>query len=124
MVDGKAFIDREKCNNCGLCIGKCHFDAIDEGKKGLKIYLGGKWGKASRPGTPISGIHSEEEMMNILEKTLLIYREQGKTGERFGDMIDRIGVENIEVQVLGNEVLERKEEILEAQLHTVGGATC
>ena len=37
MVDGKAFIDREKCNNCGLCIGKCHFDAIDEGKKGLKI---------------------------------------------------------------------------------------
>lgn len=124
MVDGKALIDREKCNNCGLCIGKCHFDAIDEGKKGLKIYLGGKWGKASRPGTPISGIHSEEEMMNILEKTLLIYREQGKTGERFGDMIDRIGVENIEVQVLGNEVLERKEEILEAQLHTVGGATC
>lgn len=124
MVDGKALIDREKCNNCGLCIGKCHFDAIDEGEKGLKIYLGGKWGKASRPGTPISGIHSEEEMMNILEKTLLIYREQGKTGERFGDMIDRIGVENIEVQVLGDEVLERKEEILEAQLHTVGGATC
>ncbi|CEO14764.1 nitrite and sulfite reductase subunit [[Clostridium] sordellii] len=124
MVDGKAFIDREKCNNCGLCIGKCHFDAIDEGKKGLKIYLGGKWGKASRPGTPISGIHSEEEMMNILEKTLLIYREQGKTGERFGDMIDRIGAEDIEVQVLGNEILERKEEILEAQLHTVGGATC
>ncbi|WP_270647672.1 (4Fe-4S)-binding protein [Paeniclostridium hominis] len=124
MVDGKALIDREKCNNCGLCIGKCHFDAIDEGKKGLKIYLGGKWGKASRPGTPISGIYSEEEMMNILEKTLLIYREQGKTGERFGDMIDRIGVENIEVQVLGDEVLERKEEILEAQLHTVGGATC
>lgn len=124
MVDGKALIDREKCNNCGLCIGKCHFDAIDEGKKGLKIYLGGKWGKASRPGTPISGIHSKEEMMNILEKTLLIYREQGKTGERFGDMIDRIGIEDIEVQVLGNEVLERKEEILEAQLHTVGGATC
>ncbi|EPZ54519.1 nitrite and sulphite reductase 4Fe-4S domain protein [[Clostridium] sordellii ATCC 9714] len=62
--------------------------------------------------------------MNILEKTLLIYREQGKTGERFGDMIDRIGVEDIEVKVLGNEILERKEEILEAQLHTVGGATC
>lgn len=45
IVGGKAFIDRDKCNNCGLCIGKCHFDAIEEGKKGLKIYLGGKWGK-------------------------------------------------------------------------------
>lgn len=124
MVDGKVVIDREKCNNCGLCIGKCHFDAIEEGKKGLKIYLGGKWGKASRPGTPITGIYNEEEMMSILEKSILVYREQGKTGERFGDMIDRIGVENMEAQVLGNEIFDRKEEILDADLHTVGGATC
>ncbi|WP_373600854.1 4Fe-4S binding protein [Paraclostridium bifermentans] len=124
MIDGKAVIDREKCNNCGLCIGKCHFDAIEEGKKGLKIYLGGKWGKASRPGTPITGIYNEEEMMSILEKAILVYREQGKTGERFGDMIDRIGLENMEAQVLGNEIFDRKEEILEADLHTVGGATC
>lgn len=124
MVDGKAVIDREKCNNCGLCIGKCHFDAIEEGKKGLKICLGGKWGKTSRPGTPIAGIHSEEEMMSILEKSILVYREQGKTGERFGNMIDRIGIENMEAQVLGNEILDRKDEILEADLHGVGGATC
>ncbi|MEG2788196.1 MAG: 4Fe-4S binding protein [Romboutsia sp.] len=124
MADGKAVIDRDKCNNCGLCIGKCHFDAIEEGKKGLKIYLGGKWGKTSRPGTPIAGIHSEEEMMSILEKSILVYREQGKTGERFGNMIDRIGIENMEAQVLGNEILDRKDEILEADLHGVGGATC
>ncbi|MGL5756518.1 MAG: 4Fe-4S binding protein [Paraclostridium sp.] len=124
MVDGKAKIDREKCNNCGLCIGKCHFDAIEEGKKGLKIYLGGKWGKTSRPGTPITGIYSEEEMMSILEKSILVYREQGKTGERFGNMIDRIGIENMETQVLENEILDRKDEILEADLHGVGGATC
>lgn len=124
MIDGKVHIDKEKCNNCGLCIGKCHFDAIEEGKKGLKVFLGGKWGKAMRPGTPISGVHTEEEVMSIIEKTILVYREQGNTGERFGDMIDRIGFENIEAQVLGNEILERKDEILEADLHIVGGATC
>lgn len=63
-------------------------------------------------------------MMSILEKAILIYREQGKTGERFGNMIDRIGVENMEPQVLSDEILDRKEEILEAELHIVGGATC
>jgi dissimilatory sulfite reductase (desulfoviridin) alpha/beta subunit len=124
IVDGKMEIDREKCNNCGLCIGKCHFDAVEEGKKGLKVYLGGKWGKASRPGTPIAGVYTEEEVISILEKVLLIYREQGKTGERFGDMIDRIGEANMEAQVLSYDILDRKEEILEADLHTVGGATC
>lgn len=124
IVDGKAFIDRDKFNNCGLCIGKCHFDAIEEGKKGLKIYLGGKWGKTSRPGNPITGVYTENEMMAILEKAIFIYREQGKTGERFGNMIDRIGVENMETQILSNDRLDRREEILEAELHVVGGATC
>lgn len=124
MVDGKMQIDRDKCNNCGKCIGTCHFDAIEEGIKGVKVYLGGKWGKVTRPGTPIKGVHSIEEIISIIEKALLIYREQGNTGERFGDMIDRIGFKNIESQVLGDEILERKEEILGADLHVVGGATC
>lgn len=124
MVDGKLSIDKSKCNNCGMCIGKCHFDAIEEGQRGLKIYIGGKWGKLSRPGNLVKGIYSEEEVTNIIEKTLLLYREQGKTGERFGDMIDRIGFEEIESQILGDEILNRKDEILDADLHVVGGATC
>ena len=122
--DGKLSIDREKCNNCGLCIDKCYFDAIEENKKGLKVCIGGKWGKASRPGTPIQGIFTEEQVMDVITKTLLLYREQGKTGERFGDMIDRLGFEHIESEILSNEILDRKDEILKADLHLVGGATC
>lgn len=124
LVDGKLVIDKDKCNNCGLCIDKCHFDAIEGGREGLKVILGGKWGKLSRPGTPIKGIYSIEEVKEILEKTILLYREQGKTGERFGDMIDRIGFEKIEDEILNGNILERKEEILNANLHLVGGATC
>lgn len=124
IVDGKLYIDREKCNNCGLCVGQCHFDAIEEGQRGFKIYIGGKWGKVSRPGNLVKGIYNEEEIIKIIEKTLLVYREQGKTGERFGDMIDRIGFEEIETQILGDEILNRKDEILDADLHIIGGATC
>ncbi len=39
-------------------------------------------------------------------------------------MIDRIGVENMETQILSNDMVDRREEILEAELHVVGGATC
>ena len=124
VVNGKLFIDKEKCNNCGLCIDKCHFDAIEEGKRGLKIILGGKWGKLSRPGTPIKDIYTIEEAKKILEKTILLYREQGKTGERFGDMIDRVGFDKIQDELLNGDILERKEEILNAELHITGGATC
>ena len=124
VIDGKLVIDKEKCNNCGLCIDKCHFDAIEGGKQGVKIMLGGKWGKQSRPGNTIKGIYTIDEAKEILEKTILLYREWGKTGERFGDMIDRIGIEKIEDELLNGNILDRKEEILNASLHLVGGATC
>ncbi len=34
------------------------------------------------------------------------------------------GKENVEQQLLGNELLERKQQILDAELHMTGGATC
>ena len=62
--------------------------------------------------------------MDVIEKAILLYREQGKTGERFGATIERLGFENVEAQLLSNDILDRKQEILEANLHTTGGATC
>ncbi|GFN36680.1 (4Fe-4S)-binding protein [Tepidimicrobium xylanilyticum] len=125
VVDGKLNIDKEICNNCGRCIGKCHFDAIEEGKAKFKITIGGRWGKKVNKGIAISKLfEDEEEVMTTIEKMILIYREQGITGERLADTIERIGFENIEAQLLSDEILERKQEILDAKLHLVGGATC
>ena len=67
---------------------------------------------------------TEEELLDTVEKAILLFREQGKTGERFADTIDRIGFEEVEKQLLSNDILERKQEILDAKLHLVGGATC
>ena len=117
-------LDSALCNNCGKCIDTCPFDCVELKEKGYKITIGGKWGKFPRLGTRIPGIFSEDEVMSILEKTLLLYREQGKTGERFGVTLDRIGVEDFIAQVLSDDVLQRKQAILDAELHLVGGATC
>ena len=125
VVDGVLEIDKNVCNNCGRCIGTCHFDALDEGTYGYKIYIGGRWGKKVAQGQALSKIFTDkEEALAVIEKAILLFREQGKTGERFAKTIERLGFENVEAQLLGNELLERKQQILDAELHVTGGATC
>ena len=125
VEDGVLEIDKDICNNCGRCVGNCPFDAIEDGTPGYKIYIGGRWGKKVAQGQALSKIFtSEEEVLDVVEKAILLFREQGNTGERFADTIARIGFENVEKQLLSNEILERKQEILDAKLHLAGGASC
>lgn len=125
VVDGVLEIDEKACNNCGRCVEKCPFDAIEDGTYGYKIYIGGRWGKRVAQGRPLSKVFTDkEEALSVIEKAILLFREQGKTGERFAQTIDRLGFENVEAQLLSDDILGRKEEILAANLHTVGGATC
>lgn len=125
LEDGILTINEEICNNCGRCIGTCTFDAIEDGTPGFIITIGGRWGKKVAKGLPLSKVFtSEEEMLNTVEAAILLFREQGKTGERFADTIERIGFEEVEKQLLSLDILNRKQEILDAELHLVGGATC
>ncbi|NLA83792.1 MAG: (4Fe-4S)-binding protein, partial [Clostridiales bacterium] len=92
---------------------------------GYKVYIGGRWGKRVARGKPLSKIFTSiDETLDVIEKAILLYREQGKTVERFGQTIDRLGFENVENQLLSNDLLERKADILEAELHMTSGATC
>jgi len=125
VVDGVLEINADKCNNCGRCIGKCTFDAIQDGKQAYKIYIGGRWGKHVAHGKELSQIFTnKEEALSIIEKAILFYREKGKTGERFSQTIERYGFESVESQVLSDDILAKKQEILDAKLHLTGGATC
>lgn len=125
VEDGVLEIDQEICNNCGRCVGNCPFDAIEEGTPGYKIYIGGRWGKKIAQGRALSKIFtSEEELLDTIEAAILLFREQGQTGERFADTIARIGFEEVEKQLLSRDILDRKQEIIDAQLHLAGGATC
>ena len=79
--------------------------------------VGGIWGKRQRLGTVIDGIYTKEQVFEMVERALLLYREQGKTGERFGVFIDRIGVDSFIAQLKAGDVMERKQAILDAPLH-------
>ena len=85
----------------------------EEGTYGYKIYIGGRWGKQISHGKALHKVFtSKEEALDVIEKAILLFRDQGKPGERFACTIDRLGFDNVEKQLLSNELLERKEEIL------------
>ena len=125
VEDGEIEINEEICNNCGRCINTCPFDVIEDGVPGFRITIGGRWGKKVNRGQALNKIFTtEEELLDTVEKAILFFREQGKTGERFADTIERLGFEYCEKEILGDAIMARKQEILDAQLHLVGGATC
>lgn len=101
VKDGKVYIDTENCNRCGRCLNKCPFKAFTEYTDGYKVYLGGRWGKKIARGIPVNHLFtSEEEVLDFIEKTILFFKDNGETGERFADTVNRIGFENVEKALL------------------------
>ena len=98
---GSLVKNEDVCNNCGRCFGVCPFGAIEDAKVGYRIYLGGRWGKKSAKGQPLSYLfESEADVLDTVERAILLFRDKGIKGERFADTIARIGFENIEKELL------------------------
>ena len=121
VVDGKIQIDPSECNNCGRCKGKCPFGALEEYQEGFRIFIGGRWGKRVAHGMPLRKIFTtEEEVLEVVEKAILLFRDEGITGERFSDTIERLGFDYVEDKLLHTEL--NKAAILNKTVK--GGATC
>lgn len=120
VENGKLNIHAD-CNSCGRCMGKCPFGAISSYADGFKIYIGGRWGKRVAAGQPLERIFtSEEEVLNVVERAILFFRDEGRTGERFADTIKRLGFDYVQDKLLNDEI--DKTAILEKKVK--GGATC
>lgn len=121
LEDGKVKIDPEACNHCGRCISKCPFGAVNESAVGYKVYIGGRWGKKVAEGQPLDKIFtSEEEVLEVTERAILFFRDEGISGERFADTIARLGFDYVQDKLLNSKI--DREEILKKTV--VGGATC
>ena len=116
MKDGVMEIDRERCTNCGKCIDNCVFKTVAEQQTGYRVFVGGLWGKRQRMGNMLDEVYTKEEVFELVERAILLYREQGWTGERFGAFLDRIGPDNFIAQLKAGDVMERKQAILDAPL--------
>ncbi len=120
VENGKINIGAD-CNNCGRCKGKCPFGALIEYVDGYKIYLGGRWGKKVAHGRPLDRLFtSEEEVLDMVERAILLFRNEGITGERFADTVERLGFDYVQDKLLNQKI--DKSTILEKKVK--GGATC
>ncbi len=63
---------------------------------------------------------SEEEVLEIIERAILFFRNEGITGERFADTIERLGFDYVQDKLLNQEI--DKSTILGKTVK--GGATC
>lgn len=122
VQDGKLVIDTDKCNNCGLCVENCRFDAIPDGQVRYKVYVGGRWGKAVRRGDELETLFTDEEILDVVEKTILLYKKEGQNSERFGSTVERLGIHAVEQALTADDLLQEKNAIL--GIATVSGATC
>lgn len=121
MEDGKIKIASDTCNHCGRCIGKCPFGAVNESAVGYRIYIGGRWGKKVAQGHMVEKIFmSEEEVIEMAERAILFFRDEGISGERFADTIDRLGFDYVQEKLLNHKI--DREQVLKKTV--VGGATC
>ena len=108
----------------GGCPNSCMKPSLNdfgiEGRRGgeYRIYVGGTWGKNTRMGTALSRLVREEEVLPLLEKTILWFKENAYAKERLGAAIDRIGTQALEEALFGDDLLRRKAEILAAPIRT------
>ena len=121
LVDGKIHVDPNACNNCGRCASKCPFGAFEEYQYGFKVYIGGRWGKKIALGQPLTKVFtSEEEVMDVIEKAILLFRDEGISGERFADTVSRLGFDYVNEKLISGKI--DKTAILSKTVK--GGATC
>lgn len=101
LGDGKLVYDKEKCNHCGRCVGKCPFGVVSTETQGYRIYIGGRWGKRTAMGRPLDCIFTDKDaVLAVIERALTLFRDQGEAGERFSDTVARLGFENVQAQLL------------------------
>ena len=102
LEDGRISIDPDACNHCGRCKGKCPFGAVEEYREGYKILIGGRWGKKTACGRPLPRLFTtEEEVMTVIDRAILLFREEGIAGERFADTVARLGFAYVSGKLLG-----------------------
>ena len=65
-------------------------------------------------------LSSEEEVIETVEKAILLFRDEGISGERFADTVNRLGLEYVENKLFNSKI--DKEAVLKKNV--IGGATC
>lgn len=96
----KPVYKKELCFFEGDCIRVCPVDAWKAKRIGYTVFLGGKIGRFPMLGYKIAEFLSEEDTFKITEKTIACYNRIAKKGQRLGEAIEKLGIEEVKKQIL------------------------
>ncbi len=88
-------INMDKCLFCGHCIRACPTETLVRGKEGYRILIGGKLGRRPRLASEVPGVFSKEKTLQLVDHILDFYIKHNTKGERFGEILERVGVEEL-----------------------------
>jgi ferredoxin len=86
-------LDPAKCVRCGACTRVCLSGTLQVGRRGWRIQVGGKLGRHPRLGVELPGIHSRAGVLAAAGCCLEFYLRGAVGGERFGELLERVGDE-------------------------------
>ena len=88
--DETPLINYNQCLMCAKCINACPTGTIGEKEKGFRVLLGGRLGRHPRLAMEISGLHTHDEVLGIVKKSLTFYKETSKNGQRFSHILSSV----------------------------------
>lgn len=92
MVDNIPKIDYTKCIYCGECIKVCPLEAVVADREGYTIFIGGNVGRHPRFAQKILTFGDEDTIFKVIENSIRVFREKAEPRERFGGLIERLGL--------------------------------
>ena len=90
ILEGGPQIDRSLCLNCGKCARSCPTGTIRTGQRGYRVIWGGKLGRRPMLAKEACLLTNEEGAAQYLQQAIELLLREGKPGERFGALLERI----------------------------------
>jgi len=91
---GKPIFDPVKCLFCGDCIRACPTEAWKPKRYGHIVRIGGKHGRHPMEAVEVCSFLPDEKVPEAIKMTIDWYNANGKRGERIGNALKRVGLDN------------------------------
>lgn len=93
--------NEELCINCSACSVRCPKACWHVESTGYQVVIGGTLGKIPRLSVPLCDrVSTQAEVIELIEKTLKFYKENGQPRERLGHLMTRLGDNVVREQIL------------------------